>query len=67
MHQGAARGRLLGWVGLFGLVLSLWKLRVGVEAYYLSQVASGLDDYYTGSGEAVGEWAGSAAEAATSP
>ena len=40
------------------LVLSLWKLRVGVEAYYLSQVASGLDDYYHGSGEAAGEWVG---------
>jgi TrwC relaxase len=49
----------------FGLslfsVLSLWKLRVGSEAYYLSQVASGLDDYYSGSGEAAGEWTGSAA------
>ena len=49
-------------MGLFGLVLSLWKLRVGVEAYYLSQVASGLDDYYTGGGEATGVWVGSAAE-----
>jgi conjugative relaxase-like TrwC/TraI family protein len=39
-------------------VLSLWKLRVGVEAYYLSQVASGLDDYYHGTGEAPGEWVG---------
>ncbi len=43
-------------------MLSLWKLRVGVEAYYLSQVASGLDDYYTGGGEATGAWVGSAAE-----
>ncbi|MCU1484392.1 MAG: conjugative relaxase [Actinomycetia bacterium] len=39
-------------------MLSLWKLRVGVEEYYLAQVASGLDDYYTGSGEGVGEWTG---------
>jgi conjugative relaxase-like TrwC/TraI family protein len=43
-------------------MLSLWKLRVGVEAYYLSQVASGLNDYYTGAGEAVGEWIGGGVE-----
>ena len=42
-------------------MLSLWKLRVGVEEYYLAQVASGLDDYYTGAGEAVGEWTGGGA------
>lgn len=40
-------------------MLSLWKLRVGVESYYLAQVASGLDEYYTGAGEATGRWAGS--------
>jgi hypothetical protein len=34
--------------------MSLWKLRVGVESYYLAQVASGLDEYYTGAGEATG-------------
>jgi conjugative relaxase-like TrwC/TraI family protein len=39
-------------------VMALWKLRVGVEAYYLSQVASGLDEYYTGAGEAPGNWMG---------
>ena len=39
-------------------VMALWKLRVGVEAYYLSQVASGLDEYYTGAGEAPGSWIG---------
>ena len=38
--------------------MALWKLRVGVEAYYLSQVASGLDEYYTGAGEAPGTWIG---------
>ena len=38
--------------------MALWKLRVGVEAYYLSQVASGLDEYYTGAGEAPGSWIG---------
>lgn len=40
--------------------MSLWKLRVGAEAYYLSQVASGLDDYYSGQGESVGRWVGNA-------
>ncbi len=39
-------------------VMALWKLRVGVEAYYLSQVASGLDEYYTARGEAPGVWMG---------
>lgn len=41
--------------------MSLWKLRVGVESYYLAQVASGLDEYYTGAGEAVGRWTGTGA------
>ena len=41
--------------------MSLWKLRVGVEAYYRAQVASGLDEYYTGSGEAAGQWIGAGA------
>ena len=39
-------------------MLSLWKLRVGVESYYLAQIASGLDEYYTGAGEAPGVWTG---------
>ena len=38
--------------------MALWKLRVGVEDYYLAQVASGLDEYYTGAGEAPGSWMG---------
>ena len=38
----------------------MWKLRVGAEAYYLGQVAEGLDDYYTGSGELPGRWVGNA-------
>jgi conjugative relaxase-like TrwC/TraI family protein len=42
-------------------VLSLWKLRVGAENYYLARVASGLDDYYTGRGETPGRWLGAAA------
>ena len=40
------------------VMLSLWKLRVGAEAYYLSQVARGIDDYYSGSGESEGRWLG---------
>ncbi len=44
-----------------GVVLSIWKLRVGVENYYLSQVARGLDEYYTGRGEVGGRWVGAAA------
>jgi hypothetical protein len=39
-------------------MLSIWKLRVGVESYYLAEVASGLDEYYSGAGEAVGRWTG---------
>src|SRR5215207_5103817 len=42
-------------------MLSLWKLRVGAEHYYLSQVAKGLDDYYSGRGEMPGRWLGAAA------
>lgn len=40
--------------------MSLWKLRVGAESYYLAEIASGLDEYYTGAGEAPGEWTGTA-------
>jgi conjugative relaxase-like TrwC/TraI family protein len=43
-------------------MMSLWKLRVGVESYYLAQVASGLDEYYTGAGEAAGQWTGTGSE-----
>ncbi|WP_420451735.1 MobF family relaxase [Ilumatobacter sp.] len=42
-------------------MLSLWKLRVGAEAYYLGQVASGLDDYYTAGAETQGRWIGTGA------
>lgn len=41
---------------------AVWKLRVGAEAYYVAQVASGLDEYYTGAGEASGVWIGSGLE-----
>ena len=43
--------------------MSLWKLRVGAESYYLAQIASGLDEYYTGAGEAPGQWSGSGSAA----
>lgn len=43
-------------------VLSIAKLRVGQEAYHLSGVASTLDEYYTGRGEAEGAWLGAGAE-----
>ena len=43
-------------------VLTISKLRVGQEAYQLSGVAQSLDDYYTGAGEAHGEWVGGGAE-----
>lgn len=44
-------------------VETVWKLRVGAEAYYLSQVARGLDEYYTGAGEAAGVWLGGGIDA----
>ena len=43
-------------------MLSVAKLRVGQEAYQLSGVAQSLDDYYTGAGEAAGQWVGAGAE-----
>ena len=46
----------------YGDVLSVSKLRVGAEAYQLTGVAQSLDDYYSGSGEAEGWWAGRGAE-----
>lgn len=39
-------------------MLSLWKLRVGAEEYYVGQVADGIDDYYSGAGETRGRWLG---------
>jgi len=39
----------------------LAKLAAGSEGYYLSTVASGVEDYYVGTGEAPGYWAGAAA------
>jgi conjugative relaxase-like TrwC/TraI family protein len=40
-------------------VLSIGKLGRGAEGYYLHAVAKGVEDYYLGSGEALGRWVGS--------
>ena len=42
-------------------MLSIGKLGQGQESYYLESVAQGIEDYYTGAGEAPGRWTGSAA------
>jgi conjugative relaxase-like TrwC/TraI family protein len=60
----------LGWSGLARRVaacrsaprpdvLSIGKLGRGAEGYYLNAVAKGVEDYYLGSGEALGRWVGS--------
>jgi conjugative relaxase-like TrwC/TraI family protein len=41
--------------------LSIGKLGVGQERYYLDKVALGIEDYYSGEGEAQGYWLGQAA------
>ena len=43
-------------------MLSIGKLALGQQRYYEQQVAQGRDDYYSGRGEAPGEWAGAGAE-----
>jgi conjugative relaxase-like TrwC/TraI family protein len=40
-------------------VLSIGKLVGGAEDYYLSMVARGREEYYTGAGESPGTWLGS--------
>jgi conjugative relaxase-like TrwC/TraI family protein len=45
------------------LVLSIGKIALGQHRYYEQQVARGGDDYYSGRGEAPGEWIGAGAEA----
>jgi conjugative relaxase-like TrwC/TraI family protein len=42
-------------------VLSIGKLGHGQADYYLQAVAQGVEDYYSGAGEAPGEWLGLAA------
>jgi conjugative relaxase-like TrwC/TraI family protein len=44
-------------------MLSIGKLAAGQASYYERQVARGHDDYYSGRGEAPGEWAGRGAAA----
>jgi conjugative relaxase-like TrwC/TraI family protein len=42
-------------------MLTIGKLGVGQERYYLDKVAEGAEDYYSGEGELAGEWVGDAA------
>jgi conjugative relaxase-like TrwC/TraI family protein len=44
-------------------MLSIGKIALGQHRYYEQQVARGRDDYYSGRGEAPGEWVGSRAQA----
>ncbi len=44
-------------------MLSIGKIALGQHRYYEQQVAQGQDDYYTGRGEAPGEWVGAGARA----
>jgi conjugative relaxase-like TrwC/TraI family protein len=43
-------------------MLTIGKLGIGQENYYLDKVAEGAEDYYSGEGEAEGRWMGNAAE-----
>jgi conjugative relaxase-like TrwC/TraI family protein len=42
-------------------MISIGKLGAGQEAYYTEKVAEGAEDYYSGEGEAEGQWIGDAA------
>src|SRR5664279_1880469 len=42
-------------------MLSIGKLGAGQHSYYLDKVAEGAEDYYSGEGEAEGNWLGQAA------
>src|SRR5438552_5241697 len=44
-------------------MLSIGKIALGQHRYYEQQVAGGEDDYYSGRGEAPGEWIGRGARA----
>ena len=57
-----ARGGPLGTRGA-PVVLSIGKLGADQAGYYERQVAKGRDDYYSGRGEAPGEWTGRGARA----
>jgi len=43
-------------------MLSIGKLGVGQADYYLQAVGQGIEDYYTGTGEAPGRWLGAASD-----
>ena len=43
-------------------MLSIGKIELKGEGYYLAAVADGVDEYYRGVGEAPGRWVGGAAE-----
>ncbi len=43
-------------------MLSIGKMVAGSEKYYLDTVAKGREEYYTGSGEAPGQWLGSGSD-----
>jgi conjugative relaxase-like TrwC/TraI family protein len=43
-------------------MLSIGKIALGQHRYYEQQVAGGDDDYYSGRGEAPGEWVGAGAK-----
>jgi conjugative relaxase-like TrwC/TraI family protein len=43
-------------------MLTIGKLGIGQENYYLDKDAEGAEDYYSGEGEAEGRWMGDAAE-----
>ncbi|HEV2811112.1 MAG TPA: MobF family relaxase [Acidimicrobiales bacterium] len=53
MHQGARPP--------VAAVLSIGKLSLGQEAYYLEEVLDGAEDYYVTVGEAPGRWVGAGA------
>lgn len=43
-------------------MLSLGKIKLSGESYYLNAVADGIDEYYRGVGEAPGRWVGTASQ-----
>ncbi len=55
LHRGAGSGRQV--------VLSIGKLSLGHEAYYLEEVLDGAEDYYVHAGEAPGRWVAAGAPA----
>lgn len=52
---------MVGWDGN-GSVLNIGKLGPGAGEYYVGEVASSAEDYYTGRGQAKGRWVGSLRE-----